>query len=318
MKRATLKHRLSYLPRFILIAFIFLVQCAREVTIDIPEEETRIVAVCHFTPGETFKVKVSLSQPVYDSGDPVIPEKVDLTLAKEGAFIDKLYAATSDDGQLYWESRDLAEPGVAFSITARVDGMKTIYATSAVPPHYPVAPVQIKPADISETILSDGRRLLNVPLELHLEQLPEKNPFFAFSLKHDVDVLQNVGGEWVTDYTYEGLPTNYSADGRTLSLLYDLSEPVVLISDKFWSEDHRTLYLDAKIPYDPAKHEKPRRIYVEWRTLSEEFYRYHLSIARQGSTLPLSDPDAVYNNVQDGYGNFSGYSVEVEMVELPF
>ena len=57
---------------------------------------------------------------------------------------------------------------------------------------------------------------------------------------------------------------------------------------------------------------------MEWRTLSEEFYKYHLSVDRQGNNLPLSDPDAVYNNVSGGYGNFSGYSVRVDTIELPF
>lgn len=311
----------THILKVLLVTSCFFVRCAQEVFIDLPEEETKIVAISHFTTGQTFKVKVSLSQQVYDSGDPVVPEKVDITLAKEGAFIDKLFKATSDDGQIYWESRDLAEPGVTYSINARIDGMPQASASSAIPAFYPLSPISIDPEKISRTPLSDGRMLLNVPLELHLDQLPADKRYFAFGLKHDVDVLQNVNGEWVTDFTYEGLPTNYSADGRTLSLLYDLSEPVVLINEKFWSENQgqgdNTLYLDARIPYNPAENEKPRRLYVEWRTLSEEFYKYHLSIARQGSNLPLSDPDAVFNNVENGYGNFSGYSVAVDTLELP-
>lgn len=321
MIRYVLKSSYSYILKVILIASICHVHCAREVFIELPEEETKIVTISHFTTGETFKVKVSLSQPVYDSGDPVIPDNVDITLAKEGAFIDKLFKATSDDGAIYWESRDLAEPGISFSITARIDGMPQASASSAVPAFFPLAPILIDPAKMTETPLSNGQMLLTIPLELHLDQLPADKRYFAFSIRHDIDVLQNVGGEWVTDFTYEGLPTNYSADGRTLALLYDLSEPVVLINEKFWSEivdqDHNTLFLDAKIAYKPAENEKPRRIYVEWRTLSEEFYKYHLSIARQGSNLPLSDPDAVFNNVENGYGNFSGYSVAIDTLELP-
>ncbi len=321
MIRQALKSAHTHILKLILVTSFFFARCAQEVFINLPEEETKIVAISHFTTGEPFKVKVSLSQQVYDSGDPVIPEKVDVTLAKEGAFIDKLFKTYSDDGQLYWESRDFAEPGVTYSITARIDGMPLASASSAVPAFYPLSPVHIDPEKISETPLSDGRVLLNVPLELHLSQLPAEKRYFAFGLKHDIDVLQNVNGQWVTDFTYEGLSTNYSADGRTLSLLYDLAEPVVLINEKFWSDqnpDDNTLYLDARIPYKPGENEKPRRIYLEWRTLSEEFYKYHLSIARQGSNLPLSDPDAVYNNVENGYGNFSGYSVEVDTLELPF
>lgn len=307
----------SHILKIILVTSFFALHCAQEVYIDLPEEETKLVSICHFTTGETFKIKVSLSRQVYDSGDPVVPDNVDITLAKEGAFIDKLFKVTTDNGEIYWESRDLAEPGVNFSITARVDGVKEISASSSVPAFYALSPIRIHPDSISETALGDGRMLLSIPLELHLDHLPTAKPFFAFSIRHDLDVGEYIDGEWVSDFTYEGLPTNYSADGRTLALLYDLSEPVVLINEKYWSDDHNTLYLDAKIPYKPSENKRPQRLYVEWRTLSEEFYKYHLSIARQGNNLPLSDPDAVYNNVENGYGNFSGYSVAVDTIELP-
>ncbi|HNG90394.1 MAG TPA: DUF4249 family protein, partial [Saprospiraceae bacterium] len=110
--------------------------------------------------------------------------------------------------------------------------------------------------------------------------------------------------------------TFFLTDGPTLSLLHNISEPVVLVNEKYWTEDRRTLRINAFMPYMPDS-EKPTRIFVEWRTLSEEFYRYHLSVARQGSNLPLNDPDAVFNNVKGGYGNFSAYSVHMDTLVLP-
>lgn len=301
-----------------LSSWLVLARCAREVTIDLPDEATKIVAVCHFTAGQPFKMRVTLSQPIYDSRDPIVPEKVDVALAKEGAFLDKLFQATDDNGNIYWESHGFAETGVPYSIAVRVDGFPVAEAASWIPPYFPIEPISVRKTDITETPLSDGKRLMNIPLTLKLKTLPAEKRFFAFYLKHDLEVGQIVGGQWVTDFTYEGLPTNYSADGRTLSLLHDLAEPAVLVNENFWGNGRDSLTLDARIAYNPAEHEKPRRIYIEWRTLSEEFYKYHLSLDRQGSNLPLSDPDAVYNNVLDGYGNFSGYSAGVDTVELSF
>ena len=151
---------------------------------------------------------------------------------------------------------------------------------------------------------------MNIPLVLKLKDLPAEKRYFAFYLKHDIEVSDGS--------VYEGLSTNYTADGRTLSLLHDIAEPAVLINEKFWSDNRDSLVLNAVIPYSPGDNEKPSRLYVEWRTLSEEFYKYHLSVDRQGNNLPLSDPDAVYNNVAGGYGNFSGYSVQVDTMILPF
>jgi len=33
--------------------------------------------------------------------------------------------------------------------------------------------------------------------------------------------------------------------------------------------------------------------------------------------LPFSDPDAVFNNIEGGYGNFSGYAVSRDTVVIP-
>lgn len=293
----------------ILVSFS-LAQCAREVTIDLPGEVTKTVAICHFTTGQVFKVRVTLSQPVYDSGEPEVPERADVTIAKEGTFLDKLFLATDDFGNVYWESRDLAEPGVAYSITIRVDDLPLAEAGSSIPIFAPIDPIHISPSDITEAPLSDGRRLMNIPLVLHLKNIPSDKRYFAFYLKHDIETADGS--------VYEGLPTNYTADGRTLSLLHDIAEPAVLVNEKFWSAGRDSLLLNAVIAYNPAENEKPRRLYVEWRTLSEEFYKYHLSVDRQGNNLPLSDPDAVFNNVTGGYGNFSGYSVHVDTIALPF
>lgn len=293
-------------------------QCAREVTIDLPEEETKAVAICHFTTGQPFKVTVTLSQPIYDSSEPEVPETAEVTLMQEGVFLDKLFRQTGDNGQVFWQSNVVAQAQTPYSIIVRVGELPEAQASGSIPAFFPLKPLYLNPTDWDTTALSDGSQLLSIPLKLVLENLPADERYFAFYLKHDLDVGQYVGGEWVTDFTYEGLTTNYSADGRTLSLLNGLeAEPLVLINENFWNDNGDSLLLEARILYDPIANEKPRRIYLEWRTLSEDFYKYHLSLDRQGSNLPLSDPDALYNNVLGGYGNFSGYSVKVDTLELP-
>jgi hypothetical protein len=42
-----------------------------------------------------------------------------------------------------------------------------------------------------------------------------------------------------------------------------------------------------------------------------------LSLSRQGGNLPLTDPDAVFNNVEGGLGNFSGYSIAIDTIAIP-
>ncbi len=296
-----------------LLVLLLTSRCVREIQLDLPEEPAKLVAISHFTAGEPVRVKVTLSRPSYSAGDPETPSGANVTIARNGQFLDKLFFVP--DGN-YWQSRDTVQPEGTYSLAVRADGLPEVEASSKMPTHVPLAAIAVDWENIQVVPWDSVRRALRIPVELRPQWLPGNEPFFAFNLRHEIEVFQLVNGQPVPDYSYEGAAA-FLTDGRTLSLLHNIPEPVVLIDEKFWGEDRQALRLDVLVPFDPAT-EKPRRLFVEWRTLSGEFYRYHLSLARQGDNLPLSDPDAVYNNVRGGYGNFSGYSVSISTIDLQF
>lgn len=307
-------------PHHLLIlcmTFLLLARCAREVIIDLPEEEPRVVAICHFTEGQHFRANITMSQPVNEGDDPDQPANVEATLAINGAYFDVLYRVKGDGNDYYWRSHQtkLPEPGIEYSFSVRVPGYPTVLAKSSIPVHYPIEPIVLKQGDVTIVTMGDGSKELRIPLELKLKDVPAQERYFAFYLTHDTDVYESLVPP-VLDYTEEQRPTNFLADGRTISLLHNIPEPMVLINENYWSDDRQTLYLTARIPIK-LETERPRQLYITWRTLSKEFYRYHLSVSRQGTNLPLSEPDAVYNNMEGGLGNFSGYSVRVDTVLIP-
>ncbi|MFZ4634172.1 MAG: DUF4249 family protein [Saprospiraceae bacterium] len=303
--------RHNYIPPIIPFVMLLLMGCAREVMIDLPETPPRIVAISHFEPGQSFKVRVTISQSLNATGDPEAPTDADVSLSSNGLFLDKLRARYIND-KLYWVSKLIAKPNVPYTLTVRVPGRPTVEAKSIVPTHRPLQPIKVSQEEITYDTLTDGTLARRMALELRVKDLPSENRYFAFNIQHVTDVLNVEGPEPFVEYSYTA-NSLFVADGRTSSLLYNISEPVVLIDAEFWNTSDQVLRLDALIPYKPET-EAPQRVLIEWRTLSEEFYKYHLSLARQGNNLPLSDPDAVFNNVVDGYGNFSGYTMSLDTV----
>ncbi|MFN0216925.1 MAG: DUF4249 family protein [Saprospiraceae bacterium] len=297
------------------LGYLLFARCAREVIIDLPEESTKLVAVCHFSEGQNFRAKISLSKPVNDASEPIILRSmVDATLSIDGQFWVKLIPDTTETEKItYWQSSKnfKAESGVEYAFSVRVPGYPSIQSISKIPEKVELDPILLGPGDISVVPLSDGQSELRIPLELRLKNIPSKEYFFAFNIVHETEILLDPS----SPYTEESR-TNFLTDGRTFSLLHDIPEPVVLINENYWADDRRSLYLVARIPFDPET-ERPRLIFLEWRTLSEQFYRYHLSLSRQSSNLPFSDPDAVFNNINGGYGNFSGYAVSMDTVVIP-
>ncbi len=299
------------------LVFLLQARCAREVIIDLPDEDAKVVAICHFTADQPFRAKISLSQPVNEGEGPTQPNTVEATMSINGAFYDVLYKEKGPDNEYYWRSHSsrAAKEGIQYTFVVRVPGLNPIQATSSIPVHHPITPIKLQRSDISIETLGDGSKEMRIPLEIRLEDLPAENRYFAFNLTHDLDIYESLNPP-IFDYSEEQKLTNFLSDGRTISLLHNIPEPVVLINEKYWNDDLRSLYLVARIPYKPET-EIPRRLYITWRTLSEEFYRYHLSLSRQGGNQPLNDPDAVYNNMTGGLGNFSGFAVRVDTVDIP-
>lgn len=300
------------------MAWILLARCAREVIIDLPEESPKLVAICHFTEDDRFRVKISLSKSVNDgTATKFLQENVDAILSTNGQFWDKLIPDTTKRSEIsYWESHNdkLGTAGQTYSFSVRVPGYPVIESRSYIPPPIPIQHIVISSGDISVVSLGEHLSELRVPLELRVKELPPQDHYFAFNLRHETAVYETFVPPTI-DFWEEGR-TNFLTDGRTFSLLHDVPEPAVLINENYWVENQKSLYLVARIPFDPA-YERPRSIFVEWRTLSEDFYRYHLSLSRQGGNWPFSDPDAVFNNISGGYGNFSGYSVTRDTVLIP-
>ncbi len=293
-----LKKDLSLL---LLIEVLACSSCVELVELDLPKEVPRVVITGHFTADEPVSVFIGLSQSL--SGSNVgseLPSEGDVTLAADGVFLNRLALKTLPDGRRFWQGRDLLRPGVRYTITARFPGFETAQASDSIPVGVSAVSLRIK-ADsiryISDT--TNGTWIMRVPIRITIEDLPEQRRYFAFGLQSELSSEGSSTGSSVF------ATVNFLANGRTLALTYGTPEGMFVLNENYWNDGRNTLDLEAVIPYRPTE-EKPRRLLLEWRTLSEAYYRYHVSLASQGGAL--NDPDALFNNVQGGYGTFSAFA----------
>lgn len=300
----------------LILLSICALRCAREVYVQLPEEEPRVVLVGSFEPDSVFKAQLTLSQPVFTDDSPARPITTDVLVTSNERYFDRLKMEVIN-GDTIWVGRKKAAVATPYNLTVRADGFPVASASSIAPLPISLEPIQVHKSDYEIVALNDKLSGLRIPLALTIaaSAVPE-NPYFAFNIRHETAVYERQpNGQKIFDYDYQE-NSGFVTDGRTFALLNKIPEPVTLIHANFWRDQRKTLLLDVVIPFKPDT-EWPRRIFVEWRTLSPEYYHYYLSLSRQGANLPLSDPDALYNNVENGYGNFSGFSRSVQSIELP-
>lgn len=290
----------------VLALTVILIQsrCVSDVLIDFPEEEPKMVVVSHFTPGEPLRVSLRVSKGLKDTVmDIQSLANVEMTVTNDSS-LDADRFILKDGPLSYWQSTEIVAVDRKYRLKVKADGFPTVTAEGYAPAPSRLEPIQLDHTTWTEVSIENGKRkTLRIPLKLTVAKLPATKRYFAFKISHQ---LNDIDGNPSSAET----ASQFLADGRTVASLHDIPESVVLVNENFWTDspDGRTLSLDALIPYDPQE-EMPSKLLIEWRTVSEEFYRYHLSLSRQGNpALPFNDPDAVFSNINGGYGNFSGYS----------
>ncbi len=280
--------------------------CVDEVYLDLPTIESKLVLTAHFTAGEELKAFISLSQLLTAQNPPQLPVGVVTLKEANGRPFDTLVRDTTPGGRVFWRSRKLLTAGVLYTITADFLNYSTVTASDSIPSGISDLALILKKDSIRTVEDTGGVRILRVPVRIEIGDLPTHRRYFAFGFQHELKKKNSP--------QRERRSSSFLANGRTLALTYNTPENLFLLNENYWSDGRKILEVEVIIPYRPGE-EIPVRLWLEWRTLSEAYYRYHLSLATQGS--PLSDPDALFNNVQGGYGNFSGFARLQQSAELP-
>lgn len=295
---------------------IFLGQCVKPIDLNLPEEKTRIVVNGNFEPGQPFRVKLSTSQSVFIGSRPSPIEEALVNIEREGQVLETL-TKTIQNGQIVWESKaNKAKANIDYSISVSASNLPPVSAVSKAPYPAKLKPVAIQQDDMSIIPINADLATLRIPLDLQLKASTPEHPYFGFSIQSVVGVYQDATiPNPIFKYSVSS-PAVFITDGRAFALLNRIPEPMSVLHENYWHDGRDSLHLIVSIDYNKAT-DIPQKVLINWFTLSEAFYRYHLSVSRQGSNLPLSDPDALYNNIQDGYGNFSGFARDTQTIRIP-
>ncbi|HUR30086.1 MAG TPA: DUF4249 family protein, partial [Saprospiraceae bacterium] len=191
--------------------------------------------------------------------------------------------------------------GLHYSITAFAPGFEIVKATTYIP----------KPSTISNLVISD----------VSIEQSPahEFKKIIHYTVTFDIEHVESNRYYHLVFYNkYNGLDDLYlinpeDSDDQPFIQHYEYGvlidrldlEPDAPVSFHFqdWAVDNNDL----------------TRVFIELRSITEDYYKYHSSLTRQLIVRqdPFAEPVTIYNNIEGGYGNFSGFSPDITSSDLP-
>jgi hypothetical protein len=254
------------------IGITIFTSCEKEITVDIPDNNSKIVISCHLGVGDSISAKVSASIPLYELST---GENKPITNATIKISTDNSNWMTLDyesNQQIYFLSKNVHTilASTTYFLSVSAPGYTTITSEVTTPVYQPISPIISK-------IDTSTNEFGNFQVDVR----------FKFT-----DVLNQAN--------YYGAKAFIKANG----LLYELNnynEKSWVFSDKL--SDGKEFILNFSTSTVSSSDSIMLRVFQT----SESFYQFHYSLFNYSGESPFSEATPVYSNITNGLGIFSGY-----------
>lgn len=304
-----------------IVAFIFLsifaVSCSEtELKIDLPAPKPKLVVHSLFTPFsppivKSFAVSVSQTSGMFDTLDIIqVPD------AKVSLFIDGKFDQILKKFGLSYGSQTFLFPkaGVEYSISVEKEGYETVTAKGKIPEKILIKETMLIPFAANNDLKNPMSQL-----SIIFDDPAGQQNFYEIMVLLD----QNESSKFKL-FTNDHIITSESYYPSPLA--FDSKQPDrLLFSDKnINGKTHKleVTYLAPLYILGGAKYINSHLIYVIFRSISEDYYRYYTSLLKQKNAIRpeilygAAEPSSVYSNIKNGYGVFAGYSEDNRTIHV--
>lgn len=277
-----------------------------ESTLELPvNNNPKLTIISHLTSTAGWdipKVYVYSSQSPSDSSSFVIPAKVEVEVTEVETDHSIQLELTDDWPNPYYAfPENFLKEGFSYTISAWAPGFESVRATTRIP----------RPSAINNLTIND--------VEIEPSTKHEFKSIVRYSLSFEIDHFESNRYYHLVFYNqYEGWDRAFLVD------------PELSDDQPFLKHYDFGILIDKEdlVPGEPltfnfvdwvvGEHDL-KKVYVELRSITQEYYKYHSTLARQLIIRqdPFAEPVSIYNNIEGGYGNFSGFSPDISSSDLP-
>lgn len=272
------------------VALLLFVACEKKIPFKQEESDPRIVINSSFTKGDIIGIQLSESRNILFEGTlPIIENATAQLLDADDNVIGTFIYENS--GYYYCQTVTLI-PGTTYGVRVQKEGFNTATASSLLPKN-------ISLTSIDTTAAPSGD--LDITLSF-IDDASQKN-FYSVSIIYFGSFIDEGGGESI--YVSSNFSTNeiYVVNGDA-----DLDGKP--FSNDFFFSDVSFNGQSADFTGTVERFEEYNLggsyYIVKLKSLSEDLYKYNLSISKYQETIdnPFAEPVQVHSNIKDGYGIF--------------
>jgi hypothetical protein len=264
----------------------------------------KLTIIAHPSTGnwDSTRVYVYASLSPLDSNQFYTPAKLEVEVTELESELTFKLDSVRKEGKVYFEfPPNFLKEGFQYSIKAYAPGFEPVHSTTEIPTPSKITDLQIKDVKIEPSHLNDFKNILHYKVTFNIEHYPTNRYYHL--------VFYNV---------YEGKPTRYLVDP-------ELSDKIPFIRNYDYGIliDRHDIPVGEPLEFSfvdwSIKNQDLRTVYVELRSITPDYYKYSSTLARQVLVRqdPFAEPIPIFNNIEGGYGNFSGFSPNVVYSDIP-
>lgn len=264
-------------------------------------------------------IQVEVSKVTYDAlqvGQKEFVGDALVSIYEGNAFLEQLQVIypTSPRGQAVYSTSDVRpEIGKEYEIQVEVEGFQIVTARSIIP-----ARVEIRDFQVGQVAKTQeaGNNLMHYsfPVYIAYDDPTEEKNYYHLKIAQEIVEFSLVEGDTLPVRSFHR-NINFSPDLDDNFVNAYFAGGVLLQDDPFGAQ----YGFDMNVTIHP-NFQKLGRLFVELRTVSEDYYRFHNSLDRieqeGGSTGGFPEPSIPYNNVENGRGIFAGYTAAVDSIAI--
>lgn len=217
-------------------------------------------------------------------------------------------------GQALYTSSDIVPAiGKEYLIQVEVEGFKMVTARSIIPARVDIRDFAIGPVEITQA-QETNLVFYNFPVYIAYDDPAGEKNYYHLKIAQEIVEFSIIEGDTLPNRAFRR-NINFSSDLDDNFVNAYFAGGVLLQDDPFGGQ----YGFDMNIAINPA-FQKLGRLFVELRTVSEEYYRFHNSLDRieqqGGNTGGFQESVIPYDNIENGSGIFAGYTSAVDSITV--
>ena len=288
------------------------IACEKELDVDLVNDNPKLVINALFTPDSTWMVDLTRNAHILDPYPtfPAVPDAVVTIVNQNNEIVETLSYSKVKDTRSYppadrgvYRGKIVPVHGQVYTIKAETNHTASVQATGRVP-----SAVHLT---LLETDSSHYQSDKKIEMKIGFSDRSDEKNYYQIKI-----LMKTKVSSWypASAGAKDTIRTSYESEVRLESI--DESPEInsgTIFPDNYFNGKAKTVRFNFQVS-TPYTSPYSRQEYTDYRivlmNVSEEYYKYFTSINlyNDSNDNPLAQPVQIFNNIENGFGIFAGYS----------